>query len=51
MIQHWLQREEEMEQLKYQSRIWGEGVDLGLFPSDSLKSQPYEFDEITHKGL
>ena len=26
------------------------GVGLGLFPSDSLESQSYEFDEITHKG-
>ena len=31
-----------------QSRICGKGVGLGLFPSDSLQSQLYEFIEITH---
>ena len=24
------------------------GVGLGLFPSDSLESQPYDFDKIAH---
>ena len=33
-----------------QTRICGKGVGLGLFPSDSLQSEPYEIDEITHKG-
>ena len=33
-----------------QSRICGKGVGLGLFPSESLQSQPYEFDEIAHIG-
>ena len=31
-----------------QSRICGKGVGLGLFPSDSLESQLYEFIEIAH---
>ena len=31
-----------------QSRICGKGVGLGLFPSDSLQSQLYEFFEIAH---
>ena len=31
-----------------QSRICGKGVGLGLFPSDSLQSQSYEFIEIAH---
>ena len=26
----------------------GKGVDLGLFPSHSLESQSYDFDEIAH---
>ena len=26
----------------------GKGVGLGLFPSDSLKSQSLDFDEIAH---
>ena len=26
------------------------GVGLGLFPSDSLESQSYEFDSIAHIG-
>ena len=26
----------------------GKGVGLGLFPSDSLESQKYDFDEIVH---
>ena len=34
--------------LLYQSRICGKGVSLGLFPSDSLQSQLYEFIEIAH---
>ena len=29
-----------------QSRICGKGVSLGIFPSDSLQSQSYEFIEI-----
>ena len=29
-----------------QSRIYGKGVSLGIFPSDSLQSQSYEFIEI-----
>ena len=33
-----------------QSRICGKGVGLGLFPSDSLQSQSYEFIEIAHIG-
>ena len=33
-----------------QSRICGKGVGLGLFPSDSLESQSYEFIEIAHIG-
>ena len=32
-----------------QSRICGRGVGSGLFPSESLESQSYEFIEITHK--
>ena len=31
-----------------QSRICGKVVGLGLFPSDSLQSQLYEFIEIAH---
>ena len=31
-----------------QSRMCGKGVGLGLFPSDSLESQSYDFDEIAH---
>ena len=31
-----------------QSRISGKGVGLGIFPSDSLQSQLYEFIEIAH---
>ena len=31
-----------------QSRKCGKGVDLGLFPSDSLQSQLCEFIEIAH---
>ena len=31
-----------------QSRICGKGVGLGLFPTDSLQSQSYEFIEIAH---
>ena len=33
-----------------QSPICGKGVGLGLFPSDSLQSQSYEFIEIAHIG-
>ena len=33
-----------------QSRICGKGVGLGLFPSDSLKSQSFEFIEVAHIG-
>ena len=33
-----------------QSRICGKGVGLGLFPSDSLESQSYEFIEVAHIG-
>ena len=38
--------------LKYsnQSRICGKRVGLGLFLSDSLESQSYEFIEITHRN-
>ena len=32
----------------YQSCICGKRVGLGLFPSDSLQSQLYEFIEIAH---
>ena len=35
---------------KNQRRICGKGVGLGLFPSDSLQSQSYEFIEIAHIG-
>ena len=35
---------------KNQIRICGKGVGLGLFPSDSLQSQSYEFIEISHIG-
>ena len=31
-----------------QSRMCGKGVGSGLFPSDSLQSQSYDFDEIAH---
>ena len=31
-----------------QSRICGKGVGLGIFPSESLQSQLYEFIEIAH---
>ena len=34
-----------------QSRMCGNGVGLGLFPSDSLKSQSYYFDGIEHDKL
>ena len=34
--------------IKHQSRICGEVVDLGLFPSDWLQSQLYKFIEIAH---
>ena len=33
-----------------QSRICGKGVGLGLFPSDSLQSQSYQFIGIAHIG-
>ena len=33
-----------------QSRRGGKGVGLGLFPSDFLQSQLYEFIEIAHIG-
>ena len=33
-----------------QSRIFGEGVGLGLFPSDSLESHSYDIIEIAHIG-
>ena len=33
---------------KNHSRICGKGAGLGLFPSDSVKSQSYDFDEIAH---
>ena len=33
-----------------QSRICGKEVDLGLFPSDSLQSQSYQFIGIAHIG-
>ena len=33
-----------------QRRICGKGVGLGLFPSDSLQSQSYEFIEIENIG-
>ena len=33
-----------------QSRICGKGVGSDLFPSDSLESQSYVFDEIAHIG-
>ena len=32
------------------SRKCGKGVGLGLFPSDSLESQSYHFDKISHIG-
>ena len=35
---------------KHQSGICSKGVGLGLFPSDSLQSQSYEFIEIAHIG-
>ena len=35
---------------EHQSRICGKGVGLGLFPSDSLQCQLYEFTEIAHIG-
>ena len=39
------------QQFKFnQSRICGKGVGLGLFPSDSLQSQSYEFIEFAHIG-
>ena len=34
-----------------QSRMCGKGVGLGLFPSDSLKPQSYDFDKIAQIGL
>ena len=37
-----------LENKSNQSRICGKGVGLGLFPSDSLQSQLYEFIEIAH---
>ena len=33
---------------KSQSRMCGIGVGLGLFSSDLLESQSYEFDEIAY---
>ena len=33
-----------------QSRICGKGIGLGLFPSDSLQSQSYQFIGIAHIG-
>ena len=33
-----------------QSRICGKGADLGLFPSDSLQPQSYQFIGIAHIG-
>ena len=34
-----------------QSRVCGKGVDLGLFPSDSLEFQSYNFDALAHIEL
>ena len=34
-----------------QSLVCGKGVDLGLFPSDSLESQSNDIIEIAHIGL
>ena len=31
-----------------QSRKYGKGVETGLFPSDSLEYQSYDFDKIAH---
>ena len=36
--------------IQNQSRICGKGVGLGLFPSDSLQSQSYQFIGIAHIG-
>ena len=30
------------------SRMCGKGIGLGCFPSNSLESQSYDFDEIAH---
>ena len=36
-------------QEKYnQSRMYGKVIPLGLFPSNLLESQSYDFDEIAH---
>ena len=35
-------------QIRTQSRMCGKGVGLGLFSSESLKSQSYDFDETAH---
>ena len=37
-------------EINNQSRICGKGVGLGLFPSDSLQSQSYQFIGIAHIG-
>ena len=35
-------------EISNQSHICGEGVGLGLFPSNSFESQPYNFEERAH---